>query len=676
MIRTFLTRSLLMLLVFAVVSSSVEPVRTPVSAARTTEDPPPAGRPMPDAKYPPWDGQTGMGEAIAFYSRKLVVDIAQYTEETEVREAATAALAAGTQAAIDVFLDTGEQEAQARAKVRRDETARQDRQTILALAGTGGPIFNAEVDRVLAGSDYDRAFFLAYGKDIAKDRDERARQATQARADELRARVTVLAGGAAGDEVKKAAQEALAGGDAAIEAFLNSGYLAAAKRDADAREAYLKELEERNKAAEQASELAQKARRASEARKNLLIAHGHGVRALQRAANAMISGATAARQAAQILAANTAGGHHSPESFSLVRQEAARQYDLADHAATEAKNASVAATTEATILKDLGLTYGEDWSRIALGMAEASKAATLAIETSQHAITATMATDAAVGDEAQARARAEQARQWLLNAQQNEAGAARLAAAAEAQANAAKDALAEANQAYERAKQARDEASNGLDRTREYQRTAETERDKARECRRTAETERDNAERHRRDAEREAADARKARGEAERQGRLAAAARQRAETQEGIARTADETATREAGNAARARQNAWDAKARGDGLEARAQALLAAAAAAHGTEQEAPAKEAARLARIDADEAASAAKEAQDAANRATGAAARAREAATQATYSAAAARAAAEQAAQHAANADVAASNAEQSAAGVHVAATKANAA
>ncbi|SEF35775.1 hypothetical protein SAMN05421837_108370 [Amycolatopsis pretoriensis] len=670
----FVTRVLALVLAFTVfVTTDVGAV--PQATAAVAADEPGTPRPIPHTDYPGWDGETGTGEPIDPRLWKLVADIAQLSEEPEVRAAAQAALDAGTEDAIWEFLDTGEVEAQQRAQARRDETARLNREAVLDLRGTGGPIFNAEVERVLAGSDADRAAFLDYGKDIAAERDDRNRHNTQARADELRARVTALSG-SAGPEVKLAAQQALAAGDAAIVAFFNGGYIAAAQRDAANREQYLKDLEERNKAAEAASDLAQRAARASRARQNLLVANGRGVRALQRTANAMVSAGTAARQAAQILAANTAGGHHSPETFSLVRQEVQRQLDLAGQAASEAQSASVAATAEANILVEAGLPYGADWARLTQGMSSASQAAVSAIQTAQHATDATAATDAAIGHQNEAAARAEEARQWRLHADEHAAQAASLATAAADQAKAAKDAAVRADQARYDAQVARNQAWDDLQRTYEALHTAEREAGNARTARQEAERQRDEAARYRQQADEAAAEASRARGEAEAKKREAAAALARARAQEDIAAGCEDTARREEANATTARDRAWAAQQAGNAAEARAQALEASAAAARGTDQEAPAWAAAQEARRDAADAATAARGARDAANRATGAAAQAREAATKATAAAAASRAAAQQAEQAAANADLAADTAESAAADTHASAMRANSA
>ena len=661
----------LILLVFAMFLTTVEPVAAAPHRVAATADAPPA-RPIPHTDYPGWDGTTGLGEAIDPFFRGLVADIAQLSEEPEVREAAAAALAANTDQAILDFLDVGEPEAQARAKARRDATARQNRTAVERLAGTGGPIFNAEVTRVLAGSDYDRAAFLAYGKDIAADRDAKTTASAQARAADLRARVQILTG-AGGPEVQRAAQAALTAGDAAIAAFLNGGYLEAAKRDADAREAYLKDLEEREKAAEQLSDLAKRAARANTARRNLLIANGLGIRALQRASNAMISANIAARQAAQILAANNASGQHSPSSFSIVVQEADRQLGYANTAATDAHTAALSAQTEVAILGETGLTYGSKWADLATGMANAAAGAASAALTARHAIDATMATDAARDEQQKAERSAEEARVWLIHAQEHARAAAAIAAAAQRQADASRDAAVRADAARVATEAAEQQAWAGAQRTHDARLTAEAEQRQAADSRRIAEAERTKADAARREADAQAAIARNARGEAEAQKQIAAAAEQRALDQEHIATDARSGALTEERNSATARDAAIAAERRKDAAEARAQAFEQAAAAARGTEHAAEADQAARQARTEAGTAATAATNARNAANIATGAAAQARQAATEAGQAAARARAAAEDAKAHAQQANLAASRAEVSAADTHVSASKA---
>ncbi|WP_216208096.1 hypothetical protein [Amycolatopsis aidingensis] len=668
-------RTLVLALVLAVLATLVNPTapspwRLTAAAETATPD---ADREMPESQYEEWDGETGLPDFDPRL-RQLVADIAELDEDVEVREAAQAALDARTDAAVLEFLETGHPEAKARAEARKEETARRNREAIEEMAGTGGPYFNAEVERVLAGSDYDRAVFLDYGADIARARDEQTAERDAERMTALRARVQLLVG-SAGPEVSAAAQAALdAGTDAAIVEFLETGYLAAAERDAAAREEYLRQQREREKAAEELSELAKKAERASQARRNLLSAHGDGVRALQRAANAMTLASNEAREAAQILAANEAGGHHNG-SFSEVKREVERQLGYARSAAEQAGAASARARGEADILVETGLTYGADWADIAEGMAAAAQAAVGAVQTAQHAVVATEATDKANEGQEKAEAHAEQARRWRRHAEEHAASAASLAEAAQAQAVAARHAADQARRARIQAQEAEQRAWAAAERTRQARLTAEAEQRKAADARQRAETERANAAAARQRAQQQAAVAARARSTAEYKASIAAGARSRAEEQDRIAGQAKQHALSEERRAQEARQAAFAAEQRRQAAVARARAMEATAAAAKGTEHEVEAGQAAIRARGEANTAATAAQEAGSAAQLASGAAASARAAATEATRAAARARAAAREAEAAAARADAAADEAEAQAAETHAAATEANA-
>lgn len=175
-------------------------------------------------------GQSDDAPGIDPRLRQIVVDNAELAEDVEVRDAAAAALADGSDAAIMEFLDHGMADAQARAAARKAAEDAQNRATIQALAGTGGPYFNAEVVRVLAGTPSDRAQFLAYGADIARKRDADAAKAAAELAQHNRA----LAGlyvAQGGPEVKRTGQIALNTGDAAIAEWLKTGLAAAQKID-------------------------------------------------------------------------------------------------------------------------------------------------------------------------------------------------------------------------------------------------------------------------------------------------------------------------------------------------------------------------------------------------------------------------------------------------------------
>lgn len=624
--------------------------------------------------YAGWDGVSGVNFPADPRLRQLVADIAELDADVEVREAAAAALTGGD-AQITVFLDTGQPAARARATERKQEKARQDHAAIEPLRGTGGQYFNTEVERVLQGTDNDRADFLAFGKAIAQQRDAQVTQDARTRAEQNRARVLMLTG-AAGPEAKKSAQVALDAGDAAIAEFLKTGYLVAAKADADAREAYLKDLEERNRAAEQLSDLAKRAARAAQARRNLLVAHGNGIRALRLSSNSVVLAGNEARKAVQILAANNAGGQHPPTAFNDVKAETDRQLGYANQAATNAQAAAAAAAVEANILVETGLTYGVQWARMANGMANAACAAVKAVETARYAITATEATDQARDAEDKAEKHAEEAKQWRLHAEEHAAAAESIAVAARVQADAAKDAAARTKIARQAAEAAEAQAWAAAQRTRDARLTAEAEARKAAAARATAERERANAASARARAEQQAAVAKSARGQAETQAGIAAGARSRAEKQDRIAGRADTDAHTAERESATSRDRAVAAEKAAQAAESRAASMETWAAQAHGSAAEGAARTAATQARAEANTATGAARSARSAANTATGAAANARAAATEATRAAARARAAAQEAAAAAARANAAANQAEAEAAATHAAALRADAA
>ncbi|SMD23507.1 hypothetical protein [Kibdelosporangium aridum] len=661
---------------FAVLAGVVNPAAAAPEQLRTVamaqdSEPP---RPMPPDPYKEWDGKAGVADTGDPRLRQLVADNAELAEDVEVRDAAKAALDGG-RAAIMAFLNTGLKEAQKRAAERKARVAAENRAAIEPLRGTGGAYLRAEVDRVLAGTDLDRVQFLAYGRSIAEQRDAAAAQSVQQRASENRARVQMLVG-VGGPEVKRAAQTALDGGDAAVEQFLASGYVEAAKRDADAREKFLADEEARIKAAEALSELAKKSARANEARRVLLVQHGNGIRALQRSSNALILAGNEARRAEQILAANTAGGQHPVDAFDGVKAEVARQWGNARAAVDEAQRAAVQAQVQAEILVETGLPYGAQWAQMAFGMSQAARAAVSAVETASHSIDAAAFTDQARNAQERAERHAEQAKKWRETAEAHARAAADLAEAARVQMEAARDAAARTKAARQAAEVAEAQAWAAAERTRQQRIIAEREAATAAAQRAIAERERANAAAARGRAEQQAAVARAMRGEAEAQAGIAAAARGRAEAADGAAAQAETNARAEESSAVASRDAAYKAEREQRAAEARAAAMDAMAAAARGGPHAEAAQLEANNARGEAMTAAGAAGAARNAANAATGAAAGARGAATEATRAAARARAAAQAAAAAAARANAAANRAEAEAAATHAAALRANSA
>ncbi|WP_338490901.1 hypothetical protein [Streptomyces sp. SJL17-4] len=631
------------------------------------------------------DARTELDRLSDQHDRQLVEDYAEFDEEEEVREAARKALESTDPHAIRDFLERGEAEARQRARDKRNATDVGNRQKIEAMRGTGGPYFNAEAERVLAGTAQDRADFLAFGAEIARQRDKATEQNEQQRAAENRKRVEMLAA-MGGPEVKRAAQVALATGDAKVIAeFLEKGYLVAAQRDADDRAAHEKAQKEALEAAERLRKLAENSARAAEARTKLIAVHGDAVRALKNSSNAMSLAAAASRTADRMLAADRAGKRLS--DYSEVKKDVARQVGFADTAAKQAQVAAGQARVQAEILVETGLTYGTQWSDVATGIQAAADAAWQAAQTAQHAVDATAADAAGLNSQHQAELNEKQAKAWRANAEQHAKAAAGLAASAAKQAKIAADAAAKSRQARIDAEKAEKTAWEHAQRTRdarveaqrqariadEQRRIAEREQKLAAAARERAEREQQVAAQARARAEAEARTASAKRAEAQAAAATAAEMRARAATQEGTAATADRNAKAEENKARDARNAAFEAERQHDADEARAKATEALAAAASGTSDSQLARQAADQARRDADESRKAAVASRGAANAATDAATRSRSAAIEASGAAARARAAASEATAHASRANAAANKAEAAAFAADAAAGKA---
>ncbi len=101
---------------------------------------------IPETPHEPWDGEAGVDPIFDSRLRGLVADIAELHEDVEVRDAAAKALSE-SDAAITAFFNSGQRVAVAAATARKAAKAKADKAAVQALAGTGGPIFNAEVTR-------------------------------------------------------------------------------------------------------------------------------------------------------------------------------------------------------------------------------------------------------------------------------------------------------------------------------------------------------------------------------------------------------------------------------------------------------------------------------------------------------------------------------------------------
>ncbi|MBM2614774.1 hypothetical protein JIG36_04290 [Actinoplanes sp. LDG1-06] len=671
--RALLMAALALLLVLA-------GLHAPPAAAKAPENPllallaGEAPIPVPPLDTENWDGTTGI-DLTAERWRKAVADVAELSPEPEVRAAAVVALTSGDSQRIMQFATVEKRQLETQIAARKKQEAADNLARIRAMAGTGGAYFNAEVQRVLAGSDSDRAAFLEYGADIARARDEKVAADARARATQLRERVRILIAAApAESQVRAAAEAALAGDDAAVAEFWKTGYLAAAKADAAAREQYLKDLEARNKAAEELSDLAQRAQRASQARTRLLVAHGDAVRELQRASNAMAGAANAARQADRVLAGPGTAAAKATE-LNAAKTQTANQIRAAQEAAQRSSEAAAIANSAADDLIDTGLTYGAEWSLIVNGMNSAVEAAQGAATTAGYAIDATIATNNAQGAQAQADAHAQQAIKWRQHAEEHAKAAAKLADAAKRQAEAAKTAAARTKKARQEAEAAEAAAWAAAERTRKERQEAEAQAAEAKRQRQIAESERAEAERQRAIAEQQASVARSQRAAAEAQAAAAAGARQRAESADQAAGAAATRAWNQENQARIARDEAMAAERAEQSAKARAAAMRAGVASAATESERQEAQRQADTAAAEAGTAGTAARSARSAANGATGAAANARAAANRAQGAAERAWAAAEAAQAAADAADAAADRAEAGAKQTHAARLRADA-
>lgn len=567
--------------------------------------------------------------------RNLVADIAEMHEDVEVREAARAALANPDPNAVINFLDREIEGVKAKAAKRKKAEDDRNRSEIQKLAGTGGRWLREGVDRALAGTPYDRANFLAWGKDIAIGWDTKDTEDAKELAKRRRDQVALLAAGG-GLEVAKAAQAALdAGSDTAVEEFFKTGYQAAAQRDSDAHEAKLREQEERNKELARLTEEAKRAAKAAEARRNLVVAHGETVKGLEEAANAMIMASNAAREAEKILQTGK-HGTLAPDAYNSVRNEVVRQTEWARKNSEYAKAGSIRANLEATRLVEAGHPHGTQWAQVATALTNSADAAHRAALTAQHAVTAIVATQEAKDAQAKAEAHAEQAKKWREYAEQSANSAAALAVAAKDQAKVATDAAERTKKSRTDAERAEQKASAAAKRTRDARLVAEREQRNAAAAKTRAEQERRSA--------------RDARVRADQQASAAAGADTNAKNLSAKAKEADAAAWDHEGKAAAARREFEAAERAKNAALTKAKAMETMAAAAKSGAKAGEAQAALDLAKSEAGRAENHAGASRAAANQATDAATRSRAAATRANGAAARATAAAATAQQEAA--------------------------
>lgn len=449
-----LRRGLLPALVVALVLALFAGLAAPAQAVQLTQ----TAHTAQAADPPPPAPTTPEDEEDAF-NRELVQDIADHAEDYEVRDAARAALATNDPAKIREYLDTGDAIAKKAAAERKKRVAAENRALVTEWSKTAGPTARARALEVLrTNDDHKIADFVAFGKELADAEDRKSEEDAAVKAERIKGRVVdMVARG--GPEVKEAGQSALDSEDAVvIEAFFNTGYAVANKRDHDAMAAIEAAQAARNKALKDLQDLADRAARAADARALILKSSVDGVRFLTSASNAMGLGNQAAKRADKIFEedkpARSSGGRGRAIDLHNLTVEAKREYDMAAGAANDAASAGAAAETAARQLTETGLTHGIEWAKVTKSVASAAQAAKLATETAWHAAEATEAASAALDANSNAQVHADNAAKYRQAAEEHakqahelEQAAAEQAAAAQASASRAHDARLKAEQA-------------------------------------------------------------------------------------------------------------------------------------------------------------------------------------------------------------------------------------
>jgi len=406
-------------------------------------------------------------EEHQFYIQ-LVEDIRDHATDVEVRDAAVAALAAGTKEKLIWFLDVGQAEAQARADQRKSVERAENRKKVEGWAATGGPNVKAGAQAALNAGDQAIADFVAYGYEIALKRDKQQAEDDKAEQDRIIARVKdMVAHG--GPQVKVEGEAILLLNDyAQIREFYLTGYDEANKRDHDFQKVIEKALEDRNKAIADLDQLARRSETAANARAEIMRANINAVKALDDGVFAMQMAVKAAHNADRIFQEDKPGRANGKkgrdQEIDALRAEAAEYAARGDRVALEAEGIEAAAQNAAARLVQAGSQNGLDWAKVTIGITRAVEATALAAETSQHAAEATLADSRALDADQNAQEHANNARKYLEEAQRQSQRAVELAAAARAQADiavAARDrAEQQKNLAAQQAAQAQQHAAN------------------------------------------------------------------------------------------------------------------------------------------------------------------------------------------------------------------------
>ncbi len=374
--------------------------------------------------------------------RQRVTEIAEYDSNPEVRAAARAVLANGTQPALRAFIDTGLAQAHAEATQRKAKARKQVQQ----WAKTSGKV-KEWAQRALTDGDYAIAEFVAWGYEIALRLDNPVDD-TAAERERIRARVDQLVA-QGGPTVLAEGLAALNSGDPAVIAeFYRTGYGEANRTDFENRESVRAALEARNLALEELAAQARTATDAASARAEILAANVEAMQLLDESLGAMRLGTKASRRADQILEEDKPGRKKGQRGrtaeIEALKAEATTQ---ASRAAARARQAAgVQAKVQSAVVKLIrtGQSHGVDWAKVTIAVGVAVDAAASAAETSQHAAEATLADSLALDADANAQEHANNAAKWLAAARRQAETAKNLAEVAKAQQKVAENAAARA----------------------------------------------------------------------------------------------------------------------------------------------------------------------------------------------------------------------------------------
>ncbi|MBU2668858.1 hypothetical protein KOI35_35645 [Actinoplanes bogorensis] len=378
----------------------------------------------------------------ADWYRSSVVDIATYAAEFEVRDAATAALAAGTTQALADFVDTG----WAKSRLTASQRKTREKNQVKTWSTSGGTNVKRTANLALISGDFAISEYVAWGWEVA-DRLDRPVGDTEAERARIYARVEQMVT-IGGPTVVAEGSQALASGDpATIAAFYTTGYAAANKTDWDNRERIRVAVETRNQNIEALTAAADAATGAARARADIVAANIRGLRYLEDALLAMRSAAAAANAADQVFEQDRINRPRQPGRTALLeahKGEAAAQANRAAQTALDMNQVIAQVQVAAKELTDSGQAHGQDWAQVTLSVGLAAQAAAHAAGTASQAATATLADSLALDADQNATLHANNAARWLTETRYQETVAAQRATVAKTQQKIAEDAAARA----------------------------------------------------------------------------------------------------------------------------------------------------------------------------------------------------------------------------------------